>query len=522
MSYADQTKLIVWDTQTGVAIGEIGIQNCDRVVFHGDQRTITLIGISGDFYTIHTYDAVSGTQLCQDRIPSPLPLTTLGPSWAHKDTIQFATSFQADGKIMINIYELQPTSPTPLHTVSSFPMPFHTDSPSPVWSYEGKFSFSPVSFHASFFTRTEFIILDVQGSQVLLQTKLAQVDYTVLPKFSADGHFVACRTLENEICVWKNVHTCYVLWCSLKAQLLVREFSWSPSSVSIFCHGVGIQLLHPDSCLSLLSPNEAEPHHEGGDHLVAYSADEACIAIARQDCSIVTVLDFLLGIPQQVINTDMRIYDIKIIDNTIFVTDGYKLISWELEAAGVEHCGYSAGRVINESLTILYPNAMNLRLSYDCSQIAYTTGMGVAICNIQVQKTYQYTSSNLWFADIKFSPSDHQLWFMGDPIPSSEDFYIGRLRINNFDDQLSESQGYHVESGWSWNNLFSSYGYHVKRDSEWVTDSRGRKLLWLPPAWRTRDGSDVRWDGKFLGLLGCHRPKPIIIEFQPQSILPHS
>ena len=200
MSSENYTTLIVWDTQTGIAINEIFIcatigfgEICDRLMFHGDQRTITLImshkwNLSeGGFYT---YDAISGTQLCQGRIQSTPSI--LGTSWAHKDVLRFAVSFETDGKPMINIYELQPTSTSPLHMVSSFPVP----------TCGGEFTLSPVSLHASFVTEIELIVLDVQSSQLLLQARVAQVDCKVLPQFSANGHFVACKTLENDIYVW--------------------------------------------------------------------------------------------------------------------------------------------------------------------------------------------------------------------------------------------------------------------------------------------------------------------------------
>ena len=88
-------------------------------------------------------------------------------------------------------------------------------------------------------------------------------------------------------------------------------------------------------------------------------------------------------------------------------------------------------------------------------------------------------------------------------------------------DKWSPSVGDHLEDEWSWVNLFSPYGYHVEMDSGWVTNSRGSKVLWFPPAWRTQKWKEVEWDGKFLALLDGHHPKPIIIEFQPQSVLPH-
>jgi hypothetical protein len=510
-SPSEWEPLIVWDTGTGVVIREINTLFSGEVVFHGDQRTITLVKgnhwLLGDL-VFCTYDVVNGTQLCQNTIHSSTHLS-LGAFWAHEDTLRFATGVKINGKPTINIHGLQQTSTPPIHTVSLFPVPF----------YVREFSFSPVSLHASFVTKTELIVVDVQGPQILLQTRVAQINGDIKPQFSANGHFVACKTLDNEIYVWQNTPTGYVPWCSFRARLLFTRFSWSPTSGSILCWGFqGIQLLHPDKCLTILHP-EVEPYHQYTDHLVAYSADKAHIAIAKQGCRVVTVLDSLLSTPQQVINTDMQIMDIKIVGNTIFVTDAYKLVSWELEAAGVVHCDHSAGRVINKSLP-MNPSVTLLRLSHDCSQIAYANRQMLYMHNIQVQGAPQYIHSELFIEDVQFSPSDHQLWFFGKYFHGGA-FYCKKSGMGNRWDEWSSYEGDRLEDRWSWVNLFSPHGYHVKMGSEWITNSRGRKLLWLPPAWRTENWKEVRWEGDFLAFLGAHHPKPIILEFQLHSIPPH-
>ena len=70
-------------------------------------------------------------------------------------------------------------------------------------------------------------------------------------------------------------------------------------------------------------------------------------------------------------------------------------------------------------------------------------------------------------------------------------------------------------------DLFRLHGCCVRRKSEWVEDTGGKKLLWLPPNWRVGYYTEARFDDDFLALVGGHRPVPIIIEFQPQ-LLPHS
>ena len=500
-------------------------------MFHGDQRTITLFtyGWSPHNWVLYTHDALNGTQLCQVIIPSQTH-HKLGASWVYKDTLQFAMSVEADGKSMINIYELQPTSASPLHTVSSFPIP--SDIVLFLMPSYWNFSFSSVSLHASFILKKELIVLDVQSSKILLWTRGAQVDDVAQPCFSADGNFVACIISENRLCVWQNTPTGYVLWCSLRARLPFSSLSWSPTSVSIMCWGPsGIQVLHLGNHLSPMSPNESEPSNKGGDHLVAYSADKAHIAIAKRGCHVVTVLDSLSGTPQQVINTDMQIEDTKIFDNTIIVIDSDKLVSWGLEAAGVVQCGYSYGRVIHESF-IIDPDAMYLKLSHDCSQIAYTDKEMLYIYNIQAQEILRYTLCSNWFGGFLFSPGGHELWvasrghyntFSLKKI-GTEDYWHKRLLFkgNHPEEErplsrdewlLSEKE--EPKDEWEWMNIFSSYGYCIQRDSEWITNSRGSKVLWLPPVWRTERWEEVRWDDNFLAFLNHYHPKPMIIEFKP-------
>ena len=63
-------------------------------------------------------------------------------------------------------------------------------------------------------------------------------------------------------------------------------------------------------------------------------------------------------------------------------------------------------------------------------------------------------------------------------------------------------------------NLCSPRGYGVGIGSEWIIDSKGSKLFWLPPNWRISQQWDIRWDGNFLAFIGPEHQKPMIIEFQ--------
>ena len=93
-----------------------------------------------------------------------------------------------------------------------------------------------------------------------------------------------------------------------------------------------------------------------------------------------------------------------------------------------------------------------------------------------------------------------QLRIVGNHSSPGGTFCVKMLGIEDGSDKLPLSKGDYLRDGWLWVNLFS-YGYHVKMGSEWVTNSGGSKLLWLPPAWRTGEWKKVRWDGKFLAFL---------------------
>ena len=511
-------KLVVWDTQTGVVINEFGTEDHNKVIFHGDQRTITFVTRDLHFYT---YDVLHGTQLCHGKILQALSAQmsgkhsfALGAHWTHNDTLLFATSVNTDGESVIIIHELQPTSTPPLHQVSSSPIP----------AQHGEFSFSPVSFHASFVTDTGVLILNVQDSKVLLQTQVFQSHRAEPGQFAPNGSFYIYGVLGDGIYIWQNTSTGYVPWSLLTPRLSYRGFSWSPTSISILCWGQGgIQLLHPDNCLSPFSPNKVKPRLYG-NHLVAYSADQTYIATARKGNSVVTVLDHLSGTPQQYIHTDMQIQYIKIVDNTIFVVDMHKLASWDLEAGRTVNVVCNVGGVtFNEPLNIS-AHGGRLVLSHDHSQIIFTDGGRISLYNIKASKVI--TKGGNWSStlDLQLSSNQHRLWFLeydtaNNPArvsssdikpPTSYSYVELEVEDGGFGNVTAE----HVGDKWSWVNLFSPLGYHVGEGSQWVADSKGTKLLWLPPNCRMEDLQGMQWNGNFLAMVDYRHPEPMIIEFR--------
>ena len=500
----------VWDVQTGVVIVNIRTSQFGELVFSGNCRTITLLESYGTF---STYDGVNGAYICEGELPASLGFLP-GAHWAYGESFRFSTSSKTDGKLTVNIQELRPTSTPTFHVVESFPVSL----------LEGEISFSHVSLHASFTTETGVVILDLRDSRTLLQAGAVHSPYTPPGHFSPDGCFFACGTQEGEICIWKNSSANYVLWSTLRPRLPFSGFSFSPITSSILAWGPdGVQLLEPGNHPVVPSPDKLKRRQQGGNHLVAYSADGMHIATARQGDRVVTVLDTLSNTPRRSFDTHIRILDIKIVGNGIFVADGHKLTSWHLETGEPIHDNETAA--IAASTQDPY-----LALSDDCSQIAFADNHTLSsynekeifLYNVQTQRILCSHTERDPVEDIRFSPDGHQLWFS--TCIDNSGIYLVKLERGEDGEFMGVTKegigGKRFDNGLSWTNLFSSHawrcgGKYQWDTFEWVADSGGNKLLWLPLSWRVKESRDVRWDGNFLAFVGSDHPDPIVIEFQP-------
>ena len=501
-----RSYVLIWDIQTGVRIKDVYTEISGKIAFHGDQRTFTIIGRN----IVYTYDGLNGALQCQ----AELLLSSLnqqGTCWPYKDTLQLATSSEANGKLVVNIVEFQQTSGPQLHVVESFLIP----------SQHGTFSFSPLSLHASFVTEDEIIILNVQDSKILLSTQVTQELHAQSSLFSPDGHFFACGTKEGGICIWKNTPTSYVSWSTLQPRFPFKKFSFSPTTISILAWGpTGIQLLHPEKFTSSQSPDETKPHSQHKNHLVACSTDGKHIVIAQQKDNVVTVLNPLCGTLLWTIQVGVVIQDIKVLGNILFVTDGHGLLSWNIGAGEI---GCHTGRATVYDNIGIGHDMDNFILSNDCSHLAFTVGTTVFLYSIQAQKILLEHVMDGVVTNIQFSQDGCWLGVFGNTKNPNKDTDIYFTTLKMVEDWHSvDVTTKFLANKWSWVSLFQSpHGYRIGSMSEWVTDSKDGNLLWLPPNWRTKHGLDVGWDSDFLALVGSHHKRPIIIKLQPLPLLSH-
>ena len=230
----------VWDTKTGFCNNITDIDGDDpaNIVLSGTTGMIAVSSIGGG---IHVYDIETGERLREGK-HSPLHKNQLGAQWAHDGSFRFAASSQSDEQVTIDICELARAPGPSLRVVASFP----------VGPRGGQFSFSPTSYHASFVTGTEVVILDIKNqTEALSLTEEISPLYIPPGCFSHDGSIFACGTVENEVYVWKKSPDGYVSKGSLKPLLPFMGFAISPIATSILSWGPeGLELFGLDDFAS--------------------------------------------------------------------------------------------------------------------------------------------------------------------------------------------------------------------------------------------------------------------------------
>ena len=104
---------------------------------------------------------------------------------------------------------------------------------------------------------------------------------------------------------------------------------------------------------------------------------------------------------------------------------------------------------------------------------------------------------------VQFTPDGHEIW-----CPDSSEGWaiIGNTKSNDTKlEQLDPAKGPSGVLPWQ-----PSCGFQVTDDG-WVLSSTGKKLLWLPPHWRSHEKHRA-WGGRFLALLHYGLPEVVIME----------
>ena len=226
-----------------------------------------------------------------------------------------------------------------------------------------------------------------------------------------------------------------------------------------------------------------------------------------------TVLDLNSGLPRLTIDASMEIYGLAAIGNTVTAIGKEKATTWNLPG---ETLLPEARMNVEDSVrTTNFDDVRNgyvsaASISFDSRYIAITAedypGSG---------RLYLYNSSTglrlddaivrgstLWFL-----PESHSVGWVADGNK-------GEVRRITTRDTLDYTVPIgDIERGQWGCPHGSSHGYQVTNDG-WIISPSGRRLLMLPPPWRS-DMVRRMWNGRFLALLHGALPEPVILELEP-------
>ena len=263
-----------------------------------------------------------------------------------------------------------------------------------------------------------------------------------------------------------------------------------------------------------LPPTSDIPPH-GDWHapfILEFSPDGTLAAVARLWEDTAAVLDIKSGDLRLIIDTGVDILGLGVTQNTVVVIVEGKVVAWNLPA---EDCALSTRVNANDSVwtmmfdyskychedisiaphTSISPNFNHIAVTHDqlggCKALSiYDMATGKCLTGT---RTDAYTP---WF-----TPDGSEVWCkFGDGWAIIEDTESGLTKLEPLGSTAHPP-------GFPWQ---SPRNYEVA--GEWVLDSNGERLLWLPRRWRS-DEKLTRWGRRVLGLLHAELPDAVILEF---------
>ena len=511
--------IISWDLQTGGIISAIqcNANNATevwtaRITHSMNGQMVALLTLYESSTVISVYDIVSGIHTHDIyHITFTNPDLTLGTPfvydiWTHKESLRFAIA----GPTEIEIREVVFTpgaTPTEVETVSI--------PDTPVFKSMGQTDIARTTFHPSscllaFGTRDTVLVWDARASKFLLHHTSTPLFLST--NFSSDGRFFACTTITSEVYLWKESPTGYTLLEKLTPHAQYSKPCFSPNSESLITFSDGtIQLWHMKSFTTTASGDLAQAiHHAGEDFILEFFPDRPLAVVARMGDSVVTVLDLKSGFPRLTIDTSIKVYGLRAIENTIAVIGNEKAITWNL-SGGNFHPGVRMN-VEDSTQTINFRTADGTSvtaasISLDLRYIALIryTGEGLFL-DVYCAPTWQNLQVSGWGVALWFDPGGHHLWCAHPN--DAEVFTIAPDALNHTMTVANIDRG---SWGCPWG---SSHGYKVTDDG-WILGAGGNRLLMLSPFWRSLNRVNRVWNGKFLALLHGTLPGPVILELDP-------
>ena len=329
--------------------------------------------------------------------------------------------------------------------------------------------------------------------------------------FSPDGRLFACGTTGPDIYLWEESPTGYTLHQKFISSTLSPIPLFSPDGTSVFTRGpTAIQLWPSGGPSNLASHSSLRTAGRSEHFLLDFLPDKGLAAFARGRSRTAKVLDLERGIQRLTVHTDTEIYGLRVTENTVVVEEWDRFVVWKLPVgedavARPEDCVMTKP---SEFQRLSRPQSASF--SPDClwTAVRGTVGdMGVRSLSIHDVSTGTLLAWTFAAGDMAwFSRNGSQVWCDGE-VGKEQGWQV--LTGNaTAEVRLNPLPIGNPPEGYPWQ---SSRGCTVT-DDWWVLDPQGKRLLWLPPCWRSHDRRTRVWSGPYLVLLHNSLPRPVILK----------
>ena len=249
--------------------------------------------------------------------------------------------------------------------------------------------------------------------------------------------------------------------------------------------------------------------------VLGFSPDESLAVTARSRGDTVTVLDLKSGVTRSIIDAGAMIRGLGVARGTTVVDNG-KVVTWNLPTgvhilharitprSSVQATGLDDPIPLMPWLRTPLSASAPYNLTYDTIDSAflhldiYDTPTGTHLAN---------TNTTPWGDWVWFTPDGQEVWLLDSTGSGGRGWAIvrdGKSNVLNL--EALDSTG-SPSGGFPWQ---SSRGCQVTDDG-WILNSTGKRLLWLPPHWRSAEVHRA-WCGRFLALLHPGLPEVVVLE----------